>query len=235
MPAKRSIYVEDIGEIHIYKKKRMTSIRLRVDHEGHVVLSVPRWIMLRQAINFAKTKKDWIIGERSKTGVKIEDGVLLGGGIRLVLTTTNSSRPTSRFAGNELKISVPKSYSEEKSHRFIKKKIQDALRSRAEEAILPRLRMLAELNGIKYRSASVATLKSRWGSCDNKGNIKLSAYLLQLPGELIDYVLLHELNHVKHMNHSRIFWSDLKNMCQDADNHRKAIKDHSPRLKTFLP
>lgn len=236
MSNKKSVYVSGIGEVYIYKRKRMKTIRLRVNHDGDVVLSVPRWIMLKQAVDFAKTKKDWILEEKLKNSSnKLQDGMVFGGNMKLRIVPTGKSRPNSKLSGKTLSLSIPSEYNEAKSQEFIKKKVNEVLKSQAEKILLPRLRSLADKYDIFYKSAGVAVLKSRWGSCDSKANIKLNAYLLQLPDGLIDYVLLHELNHVKHMNHSQAFWRDLKGMCQNAEQHKRTIRSHNPRLETFIP
>ncbi len=61
--------------------------------------------------------------------------------------------------------------------------------------------------GLNYQKVSVRTQKSRWGSCSSEGNISLNDRLMLLPYELVKYVLIHELCHTRHMNHSRAFWS----------------------------
>jgi hypothetical protein len=235
MPSKKSVRIPEIGEVRICKKKRMKSIRLRVDHDGQVIVSVPRWIMLGQAVGFVKSKKDWILSEKLKTDTQLYSGMSFGNGIRLSISPGETTRPSAKLTADTLKLTIPKSYSDKRSQAFINKKINDVLKRQAENSLLPRLRFLADNCGIKYASASVRILKSRWGSCDSKSNIKLNAYLLQLPDELIDYVLLHELNHVNHMNHSQGFWKAMDEMCPDTKKYKKQIKSHSPRLKTIMP
>lgn len=91
--------------------------------------------------------------------------------------------------------------------------ITAAIRHRAEEILPARLRELSQQHKLQYSSVSVRKSHTRWGSCSNKGAISLSIYLVLLPQELIDYVILHELCHTIEMNHSPRFWALLDKLC----------------------
>lgn len=71
----------------------------------------------------------------------------------------------------------------------------------------PRLAALSAATGLQYRCLQVRRQRTRWGSCSRSGTISLNACLLFQPPQVVDYLLLHELAHTRHMNHSRRFWS----------------------------
>ena len=73
--------------------------------------------------------------------------------------------------------------------------------------LAPWLRKVSERTGLSYRRAQVRGQKSRWGSCSSTGTISLNCKLLFLPPELVEYILVHELCHTAHPNHSPRFWS----------------------------
>jgi predicted metal-dependent hydrolase len=75
-----------------------------------------------------------------------------------------------------------------------------------------RLKELAAQHGFRYGRAGIRNQKSRWGSCSLRNNISLNIHLLALPGHLRDYVILHELVHTEHKNHSRAFWARLNGL-----------------------
>lgn len=101
------------------------------------------------------------------------------------------------------------------------------LRSRAKEILPERLQQLATRHGFRYSSVSLRDSHTRWGSCSSRGSISLSIYLVLLPDELIDYVLLHELCHTVEMNHSERFWALLDKVCQrDSRTLRQVLKKH---------
>lgn len=230
MVAARKIHLAKVGDIHVQRKKHMRTMRLRVDHEGRVILSIPRWVLLKSAIAFAVSKTEWILAEKSKATPKLNNGCKFGRDSVLRVLTTHKSRPSSNLTKGILAVNIPAGYSSQKADQFIKRKADELIRSQAERTILPRLERLARDYGFRYKSGSIAHLRSRWGSCDRDGNIKLSAYLVQLPEHLVDYVLLHELNHTKNMDHSRKFWHDLRAICSGTDSAKNELKEHNPRL-----
>jgi hypothetical protein len=78
--------------------------------------------------------------------------------------------------------------------------------------LFDRLKELAAQHGFRYGRAGIRNQKSRWGSCSTRNHISLNIQLLALPGHLRDYVILHELVHTEHKNHSRAFWMRLNEL-----------------------
>lgn len=114
-------------------------------------------------------------------------------------------------------------------HVWLQKAAINELTSEARRILPDKLRKLSERHALKYGNCSVRNTHSRWGSCSGKGNISLSIYLVLLPEELIDYVLLHELCHTIEMNHSGRFWALLDKLCGcSAKLLRNELKKYSP-------
>lgn len=110
---------------------------------------------------------------------------------------------------------------------WIRDVIKMRLRSRAKEILPERLQQLAMQHGFAFSSVSLRDCHTRWGSCSSRGSISLSIYLVLLPDELIDYVLLHELCHTVEMNHSERFWALLDKACQrDSRTLRQVLRKH---------
>ena len=87
------------------------------------------------------------------------------------------------------------------------------LRKQAKEYLPGRLAELAALYGFSYNQIRIKHNVSNWGSCSSKGNINLNLNLMRLPSELRDYVMLHELCHLRHMNHGPKFHALLESVC----------------------
>jgi predicted metal-dependent hydrolase len=81
--------------------------------------------------------------------------------------------------------------------------------------LTPRVAALSAATGIPYSRISIRRQRSRWGSCSARGTISLNACLLFQRPEVVDYLIVHELSHVRHMNHSARFWQAVERNCQD--------------------
>jgi predicted metal-dependent hydrolase len=106
----------------------------------------------------------------------------------------------------------------------------------AEARLAPRLVSLAAVTGVTYRRISVRRQRSRWGSCSVRGTISLNACLLFQRPEVVDYLIVHELMHVKHMNHSKRFWQAVEKHCAEwraLDRELLQGWRHVPRWALF--
>lgn len=110
---------------------------------------------------------------------------------------------------------------------LLKEAIIRALKKGAKGYLPPLLDELAARYGLSYRKVKITGSRSRWGSCSAIGSINLSCYLMLLPPHLMDYVLLHELAHTRHMNHGQQFWELLDNMTGGrAHSLRKELRNY---------
>ncbi len=101
--------------------------------------------------------------------------------------------------------------------------LQRWLKLKAKKTLLPMLEALAREHGFHFNKATIRLQRSRWGSCSKAGNISLNAKLLFLPQELVRYVIVHELAHLKEMNHSAAFWRVVERCDADYGDHRRAM------------
>lgn len=106
-----------------------------------------------------------------------------------------------------------------------------ALRARAKQYIPKRIEYWAEIIGVKYNSVSIRAQKTRWGSCSSKGNLNFNCLLMLTDTETIDYVVIHELCHIKELNHSKHFWSLVEAYMPNYKEVQKHIK--SMELQIF--
>lgn len=90
-----------------------------------------------------------------------------------------------------------------------------------------RVRHYCEAMGVTVDYVTVKNQKTRWGSCSAKGNVNFNYQLAFLPDELLDYVVIHELAHRRHMNHSRAFWAEVEKYCPDYLERREQLKEYS--------
>lgn len=102
------------------------------------------------------------------------------------------------------------------------------LMKKARDFLPYRLEYYAKLYGYKYDKCRLTHANTRWGSCSSKKTISLNIGLMKLPEPLRDYVILHELAHLNHMDHSKAFW-------EEVGAHDKRYKIHDKKLKLFSP
>lgn len=231
MPIK-FIDAEGVGQIAVVRKRGIRSMRLHVNGHGVVRLTLPWWVSIAHGLEFVSSKSDWINSQQRAAIFVPNSGMKFGKELELYINNAKIKRPRKQLHGNILTVSIPDNLlqTDEKATDYIIKSMTWALRTQAEDLLIPRIQELARIHDFSYASCSVKQLKSRWGSCNHKHDIVLNLYLIQLPWELIDYVLLHELNHTKHLYHGPVFWQALENVCPSAKDYRKRLKPYLPRL-----
>ena len=217
----------------MHKRKGARNIRLVVDHNGSIKVTMPAWTPYRTAVAFVISKQQWI--EQQKVGRQntlLKDGERIGKAHRIIIVPEARTNVTARVAKTNLTIRIPLNM------RVDDKEVQriglaGAIRALKQEAraLLPqRLNALATQHGFIYKSVSIKHLKTRWGSCSSQKDIALNCFLMQLPWDIIDYVLLHELLHTRIMAHGPVFWRELNKFVPNLTDKRKLIKTHKPML-----
>lgn len=232
MPVKK-IEIPDIGTVHLYKRRGTKSLRLSINHSGIVRVSMPPWVPYRMGLEFVLKKRNWLQTKRQKP-VLLESGQRIGKAHHLLFTHQPGRQQirSQLLDSGEIRVSLPVSTdpSDPIAQKSAEKACIRALRQEAEGLLPGRLVTLAKEHGFSYRSVSVKRLSSRWGSCSEHHDIVLNSYLMQLPWELIDYVLLHELLHTQIMAHGTEFWTALGKHVHDLKRIRKDIRAYQPRL-----
>ena len=105
----------------------------------------------------------------------------------------------------------------------------EQLRAQAKASLPPRLKELADEHGFTYNRVTIKNNISNWGSCSVRGNINLNLRLVTLPQPLQDYVMLHELCHLKEMNHGPKFHALLESLCPDHRTLEKELRQYKLR------
>jgi len=113
----------------------------------------------------------------------------------------------------------------EKNSYFLNQKLTPQFRKMARDKIVRRVNELAKQYGFYFNKIYLKTQKTRWGSASTKKNLSFNLRIAQLPEEVMDYVILHELMHLKYPNHSRTFWQALKKICPSLESYKKYLKN----------
>jgi predicted metal-dependent hydrolase len=109
--------------------------------------------------------------------------------------------------------------------------IEKLLRRLAAKELPPRVLEFAALHQSPVRRVTVRNQRSRWDSCSRRGTISLNWRLIQAPPFVRDYLILHELSHLREMNHSARFWREVERVCPDYETAERWLKQHLALLK----
>jgi len=224
-------------EIQYKSSAKAKHLRITVKGRGEVSVTVPKGISAKQAEQFVQKNMAWIESKvaaaKEKRGEKISE-YGFGTEFKTRLTAvrvieTDGSRAFLKQHKDFLGIYIPEEtdISKPEWQELIKTQIENQLRREAKFFLPKRTRELAIAKGISIGKISVRSTKSRWGSCSHNNDISLSIYLMTLPDELIDYVICHELAHVKEKNHSKNFWAHLEQLLPGAGKLDKDMKKYT--------
>lgn len=115
------------------------------------------------------------------------------------------------------------------SEKFTDRELE-ALKKRAKEVITPKVERFASVMGVEYNRITVKAQKTRFGSCSSKKNLNFNAVTVLMPEQIIDYVVVHELAHLKEMNHSARFWHEVEKVIPDYKVRREYLKQQGKAL-----
>lgn len=117
----------------------------------------------------------------------------------------------------------------------VKKQIEKFFKEQAEELIPQRVAIYSQLTSLMPTSIKIRQYRSRWGSCNNRGELSFNYLLMMLPLDVIDYVIVHEICHLRHLNHSKNFWQLVAKYFPDYRQAKQWIKTNQAPLLWRLP
>jgi predicted metal-dependent hydrolase len=104
------------------------------------------------------------------------------------------------------------------------------LRCRARDLLNVKVETYAAKLGVSYNQVKINKARTRWGSCSHRGNLNFNLKVIMAPEPVIDYIVIHELCHLKEMNHSRRFWNIVEKYCPDWRGRREWLEKHEAEL-----
>jgi predicted metal-dependent hydrolase len=228
-----------------YALRRSTrrSIGFMIDDDG-LRVTAPRRVTLPEIDNAIRAKQRWILtklherGERRalrevKPPVAWVDGAelpYLGGDITLRLQDATRSHCRFDAEARVLEVGVVPGLSEWQ----LKERVKLWFQSEAKRIFVERLDVYAARLGVTYQACALSTAGSRWGSCTVQGNIRLNWRLVHYPLALVDYVVAHELAHIREMNHSARFWAVVASVYPDYDGAKAALRKRSQEMPALF-
>jgi predicted metal-dependent hydrolase len=219
-------------------------IRISISAVGEVLLTIPQRATKAEARAFLVSRLDWVQEQlatlksqapRATTWALRWNGedVLPLRGVELPLLWSRASvaRIQVRLGADKIEVFAANESTAAQRLRVLKLTLMREARLEAEDL----LNFEAHRLGLQWRSLRVGDPKSQWGSCTREGDISLSWRLLLAPPAVFRYVVIHELCHLPHPDHSPRFWALVARQMPDSLNHRDWLKRHGAGLHRWLP
>lgn len=209
-------------------RSRRKTIALVVQPDGRLVVRAPLRTSQKIIDAFVTSKADWIEKSRQSQHTRrkffpkryfIPGELFWYLGKQYPLQLATPQRPALQF---HLAFKL-----EEKSAPQAKKRFEHWYREQARLYLMERVQYFANLYNFQYKLIKITSARTRWGSCSARGTLSFAWRLIMAPPEIIDYVVLHELAHTAHHDHSRDFWSLVQSMVPDYAEKRKWLKQNS--------
>lgn len=199
-------------------------LSLKLSSDGTPKVSAPLFARPRDVELFIKNKLPWLNKQRLQLSEAYESlsKEWLGQGIGIVHSTGQLSAGNGL---NRLELQHPVDFLDwHLLYPLARPHIRDLLNKQA-KIILPSLVAVLECDsGNKASDVQIRFMRSRWGSCNHLGKITLNSQLIRLSNELIEYVIIHELAHVRHHHHGQAFWREVEKNCRDYALLRRRLK-----------
>jgi predicted metal-dependent hydrolase len=219
----------------IYRRNPLARrYRLFVDREGRPRVTIPRRGNHREAEAFAAKHASWLLEQlrrhearRASTQLwEVGTPILFRGQLTPIERHTDGPAGSIRI-GSEV---IPVSSHPGIVQAGLRSIIESHLRRLASIELPERTLQLAAAYNSPVRTITIRNQRSRWGSCSRRGTISLNWRLVQVPSEVRDYIILHELMHLREMNHSRRFWALVAKACPDYKLSEAWLRAHSASL-----
>lgn len=236
--AERQIELE--GEAVAYRliRSRRRSIGIEIAYGGAVVRA-PHWARVGDIHAFLLDNSKWIRSKLhtwrvARAAVRPEDwrdgGTVRYQGQDLRLSVFSSRKRVAYHDLFDLRIGIPKPSAER-----IREAVEEWLKTRAAEAFPPRVAAYCEQLGLKVPTVKLSNSRTQWGSCEQhragRSLIRLQWRLVQLAPELADYIVAHEVSHLREMNHSPKFWATVESVYPTHRDAERRLRQLAPLIE----
>ena len=215
--------------VRIRRNKRARRIILKVDSDTEgAVVTLPNRASEREALLLVQEKSDWLLARLNDLPAKIsfQDGAhipLLGQ--NYLLRHDPDLKGVALKENNTICLGC-------RSEHF-SRRLTDWLKKQAKAEILVRTSDFAAKIDCRLGRITVRDTRSRWGSCSLNGNLSFCWRLIMTPDWVLDYVVAHEVSHLRHMDHSPAFWQTVESLGVRVDEARRWLNDNTEKLQRY--
>lgn len=197
---------------YILIKQRRKTATISIDEKLNVIIKVPLYMTQKQIHELVVGQEEWIKATLDKKKKLIEtqdwyytEKLLYMGEYRKIERFKTSLQKFS-IDFNDKGFIIVSDGSEEVERQLVEK----FFRKQAKEELTRLADFYANKVGVQYHKITIRHQATRWGSCSSKGNLSFNLKIMCAPKEMIEYVVLHEIMHLKHFNHSKAFWQSIE-------------------------
>ncbi len=235
-PALRSIQLGERSLDYALRRARRKTIGFSISISG-LTIAAPRWIGIGQIEDAIREREAWVftkLADIRRHYAAIPQVLWQDGGtlpylgapitLRIAERSTRGSSASFDAVTRTLSLSLPPVA----SRRQIKDRVESWLQAEARDLFRARLALYEARLGVAHRMLRLSSAKTRWGSCSADGRILLNWRLIHFPLSSVDYVVAHELAHLKEMNHGPRFWATVATILPEYETARDLVKNPPP-------
>ncbi len=231
---------DDLPQYSLRVSVRAKRLQIKVNHWGNVEVVVPRNVSLGHVAPFVRKHRKWL--ERALSQVKgtDDDAPVAAGNLpdRVRLSALNEDWEIVHRSGGRMHFEAEaglggprRLHIETVDDEDIRIPLHQWIHDYARQRLPPWLQQVSDECDLRYARVNVRAQKTRWGSCSARGYINLNRHLLFLPPHLVRYIMIHELCHTVHLNHSRRYWRLVGHFVADFETCESELR----RAARYIP
>ena len=225
-------YFETPIEIVFSKKRKTISIQIKQDSIR--VLST-YWISKNSVREFILKNESWIRKKLADQKLRVKPITNLVNNEKLTLCGKNYklkviSEPIIEPEIRSETIIISNNFKTRKTLGSIESQILKLLKDFSFRVLQKKTFEISQIMNVRYNSVKIKNYKSRWGSCSSKGDISFNWKIIFAPENIIEYLVVHELSHLIHFNHSKLFWNKVEEFQYNYKENRKWLKENGYKL-----
>jgi predicted metal-dependent hydrolase len=215
----------------VKRSQRARHVRLEIHLESGLTVVVPYRYNTEGITRFLYQKRLWILRKledcrkfQSNNIATVSDSIsYLGQKLKIIEQRDHNQLADVSLDQNTITVNLG-------ADDNLVRVLETWFRSQAEELITRKVDMFSQQIGVRFSRLTIRNARTRWGSCSRLGNLNFNWKLIKAPEPVIDYVIIHELCHLKEMNHSPSFWNLVERHCTNCYEQRSWLKQHEAEL-----
>ncbi len=228
-------------DVEIVRRRYQRTMNLLVHPNGKVRVTCARLTTKKNIVKFLSEHSVWLKKTLKsqehiqnkfppKRFIQGEEFLFMGGTVHLNFSPSTSKKISIAMCGDQLNVFVPlERWSEDfsqKPHPELRDSVLSFYKKTSKKLLESRFSYLSQKMNLRPTKISYRSQKTRWGSCNSKGHISINWRLIAAPVEVQEYVIIHELAHLQHQNHSQNFWSLVNDYCPNHKPCKDWLREH---------